>query len=98
MNGHARALCADEAFDPAWWDVDSPDRAVAVQICGQCPISDACRAEAVTEKRTGLYGGQMFHGGVLGGPRLGYEDPPVSVRSWEAFRARQEQLGMRRTA
>ena len=63
MTAPARALCADEAFDPAWWDEDSLDHQIAAQVCRQCPLLPSCRLDAQAHRLSGMYGAVLFDKG-----------------------------------
>ena len=60
-------LPCQEAVDPDLWFAEEPaDLELAKLRCGDCPIREACFAEAVRRAEPwGVWGGEIFHQGEV---------------------------------
>lgn len=55
--------CRDIQNDPDWWwpsNINDPNIADALKICGRCPVRDLCLTYAIQHgEREGIWGGHM---------------------------------------
>lgn len=80
-----RALCADKAFDPTWWDPGSTEHTVAAQVCRQCPLAASCRDEAIRTSASGVFGGRLFRNGTPGERLRSPNQPAARRRNGRSF-------------
>ena len=75
-----RAACVRPGVDPDWFHSSDPaDIEAAKNVCGTCPIRDACRVYAETViNEDGLHRGDLW--GVFGGTLPEERDVDLNLR------------------